>query len=310
MFIILEGENKTGKSSLARLFHELTGWEVIKFSQPTKEPYIEYMEFLLERKEPAILDRFYLGEKVYGPLWRGKSDLNEWQTRMLEMTCMARMSLNIYCETNEKTIIKNFEKEKEELAKAEQIPDILSLFRKAVKDSRLDWNRFDYEKDGKYEKIREIFFLWFSRFKQNEQHIKMLQKTRAIGNPFAKNVIVGDVCNGDLELQKYSHIIMPFAKGVSPDYLWQAIDKIDKKRYLMTNVRKYHLHKHLSIQDVFIPTAQKIICLGNNAYNDVMEARKGMLPLTKVVKVKNPAWGTRFMIEPELYAQGIKNELI
>lgn len=310
MFIILEGENKNGKSSLAKFFQKQTGWEIIKFSQPTKEPYIEYMEFLLTRKEPAILDRFYLGEKVYGPVWRGKSELNEWQTRMIEMVLMARYSLNIYCETDEKTIIENFSKEKEEIAKVEQIPTILSYFRKAVKESRLNWLNFNYRQDPDYLGINEQFLQWLTIWKANEQYLKNLIKTRAIGNPFAKNVIVGDICNGDLELKKYKDIILPFAKGVSSNYLWQAIDQISHSRYLMTNARKYHADGHIDMSDIIEIPAQKIICLGNNAFADVNEAVKNQLPLKKVAKVKHPAWGTRFNIDPEMYAAGIKNELV
>lgn len=311
MFIILEGENKCGKTSLAKRLHNLTGWEIIHFGQPKKEPYIEYVEFLLNRKEPAILDRFYLGEKVYGPLWRGKSELNEWQTRMIEMLLMARNSLNIYCETDEKTIIENFKKEQEEFAKAEQIPDILRYFRKAVKESRLDWVNFNYRKDPAYAKIQETILHWLSVWKQNERYLKMLIDTRAIGNPFAKNVIVGDICNGDLEIQKYKHIILPFAKGVSSNYLWEAIDGISKNRYLMTNVRKYHHKGQIELGDILQSRAQKIICLGNNAFGDINNhIPKGELPFRKITKVKHPAWGSRFMIDPELYSEGIKNELV
>src|SRR4029077_2921387 len=128
----------------------------------------------------------------------------------------------------------------------DQIPDILNHFRKAVKESRLDWLHFDYRKDSSDAEIRKDIYNWLQRYAQNKQYIEMLVETRAIGNPFAKNVIIGDICNGDLELEKYSHIIMPFAKGVSSDYLWKAIDGISKKRYLLTNARKYHKKAMLS----------------------------------------------------------------
>lgn len=310
MLVILDGENKCGKSSLAKELQKITGWEIIHFSQPKKEAYIEYVEFLLNRKKPAILDRFYLGEKVYGPLWRGKSELEEWQTRMIEMLLMARYSFNVYCETNVETIVENFKKEKEQDAKVEQIPDVLQHFRKAVTLSELNWWEFDYQKDKDYKLIKENFIQWLGIYKQNEKYIESLIETRAIGNPFARNVIVGEICNGKRELEKYRDIILPFAKGVSSTYLWKAIKDIPKSRYLLTNVHKYHDKGRIRLNEILEGKAENVICLGLMAFKIIDYFNEQQLPFKKISLTKHPAWANRFNMDVEEYSRSIKDKLI
>ena len=44
--IILEGENKTGKTTLANFLKDKYGFKYVKCSQPKRDPYVEYIEII------------------------------------------------------------------------------------------------------------------------------------------------------------------------------------------------------------------------------------------------------------------------
>lgn len=310
MFIIVDGENKTGKSSLVRKLQEVTGFEVIKFSQPKKEPYLEYIEFLLTRKEPAIIDRFYLGEHVYGPLWRGKDGLEEWQDRMIEMVLAARGSMHVYCETDVEEIKENFVKDGEEEADINQVKDVLEYFNKSIEKSRLEWYRFDYREDQDYLTIvNSLINPWLEEYKQRENKIKALIPLRTIGAIGARTLIMGDECNSDKEIEKYKHVVLPFSKGISSNLLWNAIDNIPLWYYSVSNAMKYHMdHLILLEEELSLPNLQIVICLGNNSYNYVSKFvdQNPRFKHLVIERVSHPAYIARMNLDINIYGKKIK----
>lgn len=71
--IILEGCDFVGKSTLANILAEKTGYEIVKgssfeISQLGADGMFEYMMELLDRKN-IIIDRFYMSNYVYGDLY-------------------------------------------------------------------------------------------------------------------------------------------------------------------------------------------------------------------------------------------------
>lgn len=73
MLIILEGPDGSGKTTLA---HELVRGHGFKYKHhgpPQKDPLCEYLETLTQVENEGgnwVVDRFHLGEQVYGPLLR------------------------------------------------------------------------------------------------------------------------------------------------------------------------------------------------------------------------------------------------
>lgn len=99
MIFCLEGPDKGGKTTLAhelatityaRLSTEVT---VLKRGPIQREPIAEYLEpFVTLVENPAavmILDRWHVGELIYGPLLRGKSQLTVRQASYIEMVMQA-----------------------------------------------------------------------------------------------------------------------------------------------------------------------------------------------------------------------------
>jgi thymidylate kinase len=158
--IIVEGCDCSGKSTAVKAISETTGMSVEKFSKPKQLPFLEYIQFIAEAKEPKICDRFYLGEEVYGPLWRGKSGLEKWQLDFLEGELAEMKTFNIYCCTDEDEIAEKFRTRGEELTKLEEIAPILQGFKKAISKSRLQWYVFDYRKDPDYVNLIAAIRWW------------------------------------------------------------------------------------------------------------------------------------------------------
>lgn len=61
--LVIEGCDRTGKSTLSHKLEEKYGAEFIHYSKPDKHP-LEYFGGAFE-KENVVLDRFILGERVY-----------------------------------------------------------------------------------------------------------------------------------------------------------------------------------------------------------------------------------------------------
>lgn len=131
MIIIIEGENKCGKSTLAREIMSNFKFNYLKFSQPKKDPFIEYMEALeyIEKLDGDwIFDRFYLGEMVYGPLYREKAGLTLKQQRAIEKRLHEMNTVIFYCVNDIEKIEKMFIEDGEEFAEKEKIKKTLELF--------------------------------------------------------------------------------------------------------------------------------------------------------------------------------------
>ena len=136
--IILEGENKTGKTTIADLLHKKTGYKIYKSSQPGKNPFNEYMEVLDKiGNKNAIIDRFHLGEFVYGPIYRGKCGLTMEQMKKIEDRLLEKDSMLIYCYDTSANIHKRFISENEEFAKYDKVIATLFQYDNILKETRL-----------------------------------------------------------------------------------------------------------------------------------------------------------------------------
>lgn len=139
-FIIIEGLDKTGKSTLAQFLSEKTGMPIKKFSAPEagEDPYTQYEDFFLQNKE-GIIDRCHLSEMAYGPVFRGKSSINEGKQYLLEEWLLMTGVVGVYCEAEKEVLVKRFEEDGEDFIKPEQIEAVQEGFEKALTTSRIPW---------------------------------------------------------------------------------------------------------------------------------------------------------------------------
>jgi len=155
--VIIEGLDKTGKSTLARFLSEKTGMPIKKFSAPSanEDPSVGYTEFVVTAQS-CIVDRMHLSEMAYGPVMRGETTVDENVQRVIEGLLAKRGSVGIYCEANAAVLRERFIVDKEEFLSPDQITSVQHNFEEALKTSKMEWIRYTVGDDMEkiYDRIR------------------------------------------------------------------------------------------------------------------------------------------------------------
>lgn len=155
--IVIEGLDKTGKSTLARFLSEKTGKPIKKFSnpKPLEDPAVDYAEFVVSA-QGCIVDRMHLSEMAYGPVLRGESTVEENVQRVIEGLLARRGSFGIYCEADLDTLVERFKADKEDFIRPEDIVAIRDGFEAALSTSTMPWIRYTVGDDMEkvYDQVR------------------------------------------------------------------------------------------------------------------------------------------------------------
>lgn len=101
MFVILEGNEGSGKTTLANYFAKKLGVEVTHRSKPkTEQERLEMYESYwndIRNKDVAIWDRCFYSERIYGPIMRDQSYISHAQMIEYELALAAKSAFVIYC---------------------------------------------------------------------------------------------------------------------------------------------------------------------------------------------------------------------
>lgn len=101
VLIILEGPDGSGKSTLAREIAATTDARVIKRNEPDLPALVEYTAALADYEpgfgETVICDRWHVGERVYGPLYRGGCELSPIAWAAVEAFLAERGAVVVHC---------------------------------------------------------------------------------------------------------------------------------------------------------------------------------------------------------------------
>lgn len=111
--IILEGPDGGGKTTLANHLRQRYGFKVLKTNQPEpgEDLFTSYTIALLQALDgwqPAVFDRHYLGECVYGPVMRDEDRLGEMGRTLIERVCAANGVPVVLCLPSWKQLIDNW----------------------------------------------------------------------------------------------------------------------------------------------------------------------------------------------------------
>lgn len=88
--VVLEGPDGSGKSTLAQRLHEYFGWAIVHLGPPPDNMTAftqceKVIQALVDAKEKGvILDRFHIGERIYGPVMRGVDTMKVVGQRLIE----------------------------------------------------------------------------------------------------------------------------------------------------------------------------------------------------------------------------------
>lgn len=144
MIVILEGPDGAGKTtmvdSLRRFHHMQIGMKDPATSQvwhagPFPEggnPWTEYVvplsQLMPSRDWLVIIDRWHLGELVYGPLLRGQSRLSMEQCDWIDGYLKSLGAVLVYLKATPEELTRRLGERGDDLIKAEQLPYLLAKY--------------------------------------------------------------------------------------------------------------------------------------------------------------------------------------
>ena len=121
MFVIIEGNEGSGKTTLANQFAKMLGVEVKHRSKPENEDerqdmYRDYLEDITTL-EHAVWDRCFYSEMVYGPIMRDQSYIGNQQMIEFEQLLESKGAFVVYCRPDPHIAFKRAQNRGEEYIK-------------------------------------------------------------------------------------------------------------------------------------------------------------------------------------------------
>ena len=111
---IIEGIDGTGKSTLAKNIIEYfktrfnVDLDYVHFTNHDPKDYAFYSHTM--RKQNIVYDRHFVGEKVWGPLFRSRSLLSDNDLCKLFVQAALQHTIIIFCDCDIETVFENIEK--------------------------------------------------------------------------------------------------------------------------------------------------------------------------------------------------------
>lgn len=240
MGFVLEGPDGAGKSTLANRLHDLFGLEVNHFGPPTKPPIEEYLHWLLDKDAEGhnrVVDRFHLGESVYGPIFRGSDPLSMHDLTTIEWALMVRGYTMIYVTTSLKTMIDNIERRGDDMVNPDRMAKITQLYDVVIQVGCMESMAYDYQhQEGRVNWARARLLQ-----KKAERYRAHCGGYPGTGSLAPMAILVGERPNSNLTDKARG---VPFAAGTAGEWLidaiwragwWQSVyvtnaEKVDKDR--------------------------------------------------------------------------------
>lgn len=97
-FVLLEGQDGAGKTTLAGELERLFGWPVVHTGPPTKAPLEHYLDMVRPfPKGGAVFDRMHPSSFVYGNVFRRIDDMELYEHWLLNAVLLGFGSFAVYC---------------------------------------------------------------------------------------------------------------------------------------------------------------------------------------------------------------------
>jgi uracil-DNA glycosylase len=297
MHIIIEGTDKCGKSTLALELAKRLYMPVINRLKPKENIFIECIDFFTETESPLIIDRLHLSEQAYGPVKRNGSKFDEREFYLTEMSALMLGTFNIFCHDSLENIEKRCASLKEDFIKGDEIGKVLSNFHSVIEnDSILKWHY--YTIGDSIDELAEKIKKHFDEIRTSQRY-RLLSEYRTVGNPEAEYLIYGERYGDSLKMP-----LIPFGNNSPGLFLFKSlrasklklneimISNIFKSNYLMPDVDD----EAAAVEEMKLPNVKKVICLGNESYNETMRiaTKNNLLGKVEIVKVYHPSYVTQY----------------
>lgn len=142
--VILEGIDGSGKSTFADKIASYVpeGFEVIRNHKGplTSTPWEEYVLPLMDigKDQFLIADRWHIGEMIYGPIYRGKSEVTPAEERLIELLLSRMGAVCVIMQPGLSTVRKRLGDRGEDFLLTENIKEVYDFYDNYAK--KHDWN--------------------------------------------------------------------------------------------------------------------------------------------------------------------------
>jgi thymidylate kinase len=304
MLVVLEGSEAVGKSTLAEEL--ITHWDRVKLttcgdvdrplllhtgppdtSRPIFPQYAEPLQderfraTVLDPRHLVILDRFHLGELIYGPLLRGKTALTTDRLAYLELTLKALGAFTLVVSATHDEIRERMGPHREDMVDADTAVQINGQYLRLA--SQLRWPVVHPSTYRPGELAADV--LGKARV-LTEGAKDLLNHPGYVGSPRPMILFAGDRPSGWTEGDGSRPAFYPGTVGGSASYLLRALESANANvAYGLcnvnddTDVRKLHEALHWP----------SVVALGRHA-----QAKLSSLGFS-YADVPHPQWVRRFM---------------
>lgn len=227
MIIILEGSDKCGKSTIADKLSNEFKFNIVKCSAPKEgdDVYLEYMQKILDVDGDVVFDRLCYGEDVYGPIYRGKSQLDNAKLRNIELRLLANNPVMIYCHDKVSSIKKRFKECGETYAKPELIGKMLEMYEFVIGKANINVIRHQMKTKHDLTIGNKLNVIIESMQKRQPKFVSKF----VTGNTVRPTILlVGDKRNEN-QRPEYRNVAQPFDFGPSSEFLFDEIEKAGLK---------------------------------------------------------------------------------
>lgn len=297
MLIIIEGADKTGKTTLAKAIEKRFGYRYHHSGPPKGHPADEYIDFLLNLKRPTVCDRFHLGELVYGPMFRGKAGISPLELLTIERVLRLKQTILIHAVTDISLANKRLHvSTQKEMVDDTKNQVAATLFNDVVRQSNLNTIlRYDGSSKKNLDAMLELIDMVMP------QRIDRQASYTGIGTVSGpKLVFVGEQVNKNVTWRG-----LPFDKGLSSEFLAETFEiaGLKESRIYICNADKV-TPDELTKLGVYRGSA-KVIALGKIADKKLtsLGIQHKALP--------HPQWVKRFHYKKQhVYAQSMRDACI
>jgi thymidylate kinase len=139
MFIILEGVDGVGKTTLGKKLAERNNMSYVHFSAPANQQEADaqfemYKKFLNDNNN-IVIDRCWYSDQVYGPIFRGKATITPEQQAKLEEILVEKGCQIYYCYDTAANVIRRAFTRGEDFIKPEHVEALLEGYTKLIPQS-------------------------------------------------------------------------------------------------------------------------------------------------------------------------------
>lgn len=258
---------------MANRLRDQCGYQVVKTNAPKPgedvfKTYTDSLMTAVASGQPTVFDRHYLGERVYGPLLRGRDGLGAQGTALMERLVAAVGATLVICAPPWETLMAGWGSKDDLLKRTDQLRTVNDHYLAEAK--RLGLTVYDWTKSLPFDaEPRAPLPTGVTGYRQAE----MLW----VGERTSKNRLDWD---------------LPFHNltGCSK-YLWDSLQALGLEDNRGAWVNTYDLAKHprdMTAVVAILPQLRKVVALGTVAA--VACARQGV----KASQVPHPAFWKRF----------------